>query len=69
MPTGIATDDTNKEFFADVVGARSLASLYDLENREAIFASVHRSYKFCLLTLTGKGRAPAQADLLCFATI
>jgi hypothetical protein len=68
VPTGIATDDTNKAFFADVVGTRSLASLYDLENREGIFAGVHRSYKFSLLTLTGRGRAPAQADLFCFAT-
>ncbi len=68
VPTGIATDDTNKAFFGDVVARRSLASLYDLENREGIFSDVHRSYKFCLLTLTGSGQGPERPDLLCFAT-
>ncbi|WP_346731157.1 Eco57I restriction-modification methylase domain-containing protein [Chloracidobacterium aggregatum] len=53
LPTGIATDDTNKSFFADLVEKGHLVSLFDFENREAIFPAVHRSYKFCLLTLTG----------------
>ncbi|MGH2509650.1 MAG: Eco57I restriction-modification methylase domain-containing protein, partial [Ktedonobacteraceae bacterium] len=35
---------------------RSLVSLYDFENRDAIFPGVHRSYKFCLLTITGLSR-------------
>ena len=56
-PTGIATDDSTKVFFASVVDRNQLASLYDFENREGIFAGVHRSYKFCLLTLTGKRMA------------
>jgi hypothetical protein len=37
----------------------ALASLYDFENRNAIFPGVHRSYKFCLLTLTGPERPAA----------
>lgn len=32
VPTGIATDDTTKFFFADLMEKRSLASLYDFEN-------------------------------------
>ena len=63
VPTGIATDDSTKAFFADLTQSGRLASLYDIENREAVFPSVHRSYKFCLLTL---GRAAA-ADFVCFA--
>jgi hypothetical protein len=50
LPSGIATDDTTKFFFQDVVETNSLRSLYDFENREAIFPGVHRSYKFCLFT-------------------
>nr|HPN53944.1 N-6 DNA methylase [Anaerolineaceae bacterium] len=66
LPTGIATDDTTKEFFGDLVEKRSIASLFDFENREAIFPGVHRSYKFCLLTLSG---APiSQAQFIFFAT-
>lgn len=63
VPTGIATDDSTKAFFAGLTQAGRLASLYDIENREAVFPSVHRSYKFCLLTL---GRAEA-AEFVCFA--
>ncbi len=52
VPTGIATDDTCKNFFGDLIQKQNLASLYDFENREAIFASVHRSYKFSLLGMS-----------------
>lgn len=67
LPTGIATDDTTKHFFADLVDKRSLVSLFDFENRRAIFPGVHRSYKFCLLTLTGLRRPSAEAEFVFFA--
>ena len=51
VPTGIATDDSTKAYFGALATGGRLASLYDFENREAIFPGVHRSYKFCLLTL------------------
>jgi hypothetical protein len=66
VPTGIATDDTTKNYFGDLVIQRQIASLFDFENREAIFPSVHRSYKFCLLTLSGQ--PIEKADFLFFAT-
>lgn len=56
VPTGIATDDSTKAYFAHLAQGGRLASLYDFENRDGIFPGVHRSYKFCLLTL---GDAPA----------
>jgi hypothetical protein len=52
VPTGIATDDTCKKFFGDLIKTQNLVSLYDFENRKAIFSEVHRSYKFSLLTTT-----------------
>lgn len=68
VPSGIATDDTTKYFFQDLMDSRSLASLYDFENREAIFPGVHRSYKFCLLTLSGSARpVGAGAEFVFFA--
>ena len=66
VPSGIATDDTTKQFFSDLVDNRSLVSLYDFENREGVFPGVHRSYKFCLLTLSGADRASAQAEFAFF---
>lgn len=64
VPTGIATDDSTKAFFEAIATGGRIASLYDFENREAIFPSVHRSYKFCALTL-GKQEA---ARFVFFAT-
>jgi hypothetical protein len=67
VPTGIATDHTTRFFFQDIVNTGTLASLYDFENREAIFPGVHRSYKFSLLTLTGSDKPVLEADFLFFA--
>lgn len=68
VPTGIATDDTNKQFFTDLTEKKALVSLYDFENREGIFPAVHRSYKFCLLTMGGPNAAPNGTDLVFFLT-
>lgn len=57
VPTGIATDDSTKAYFGYISQTGRLVSLLDLENREAIFPGVHRSYKFCLLTLGYAERA------------
>jgi hypothetical protein len=55
VPTGIATDDTTKFFFSDLVSSHSLVSLFDIENRNQVFPGVHRSFRFSLLTLRSKG--------------
>ncbi|TXI98056.1 MAG: N-6 DNA methylase [Aquabacterium sp.] len=64
VPTGIATDDSTKAFFGHITQQGRLVSLYDIENRDGVFPSVHRSYKFCLLTLG----AADQAEFVCFAS-
>jgi len=66
VPTGIATDDTTKYFFQDLTEKGSLVSLYDFENSEPLFPGVHRSYKFCLLTLAGAGRPAGTAAEFAF---
>jgi hypothetical protein len=53
IPTGIATDDTYKKFFAELNATRSLASLYDFENREGLFPDVYYRMKFALFTIRG----------------
>lgn len=57
VPTGIATDSSTSLFFGNLVGSKRLAQLVDFENREAIFPSVHRSYKFCVLSMGPADRA------------
>lgn len=49
IPTGIAVNDTNKVFFSKLIDENRLISLYDFENKEALF-DIHRMFKFCLLT-------------------
>ena len=67
VPTGIATDEGCKDFFAELNSDRQLVSLYDFENREALFQGVHRSYKFSLLTLAADG-AIKDSDFASFLT-
>ena len=67
VPSGIASDHHTKDFFNDLVQTHSLVSLYDFENRKGLFPSVHRSYKFCLLTLTDHHRPSDAARFVFFA--
>lgn len=59
LPTGIAVNDSNKAFFAKLVDENRLISLYDFENREALF-DIHRMFKFCLLTAGKAQEAPRE---------
>ncbi|WP_068396372.1 Eco57I restriction-modification methylase domain-containing protein [Kribbia dieselivorans] len=67
VPTGIATDATTQYFFRDLVETGALASLYDFENAKPLFDGVHRSFKFCLLTLSGRDSRVPAADFAFFA--
>ncbi|PXF61543.1 MAG: restriction endonuclease [Candidatus Methanogaster sp.] len=68
IASGIATDFYNQNFFQNVVGNGQLVSLYDFENRERIFSEIHSSYKFSLLTLTGKEVPVQDADFAFYLT-
>ena len=52
LPSGIATDYTNRDFFASLVEQDRLRSLFDFENRRKLFPDVDSRMKFCLLTIT-----------------
>jgi hypothetical protein len=65
VPTGIATDSTTAPFFGDLVGSASLVSLYDFENKNSLFP-IHRSFKFCLLTMAGSAAGIGAFDLAFF---
>ncbi|MCS3612542.1 Eco57I restriction-modification methylase domain-containing protein [Salinibacter ruber] len=68
VPSGIATDYYTQDYFNAIVDNRELVSLFDFENRDEIFHGVHRSYKFCLLTLTGQGAPEREIDFAFFLT-
>jgi type I restriction-modification system DNA methylase subunit len=65
IASGIATDDSTKKLFAEMISSNRIVSLFDFENREGIFKGVHRSYKFCLLTF---GQKCDDADFSFYST-
>ena len=65
-PSGIATDDTTKDFFQSLVESHQLASLFHFENEGKVFPGVHHAFRFLLLCIDGSGRSNA-ADLVFFA--
>jgi hypothetical protein len=65
VPSGIAMDSNNQGFFQHLIRDKQLVSLYDFENKEALFRDVHRSYKFCCLTI---GNNPGPMQFVFFAT-
>ncbi|HEY8749125.1 MAG TPA: DNA methyltransferase [Tepidisphaeraceae bacterium] len=67
VPSGIATDDTTKDYFAKLMEDESLIAIYDFENKHGVFADVHRAFKFSVLLFGGVDRKTAQADFVSFA--
>lgn len=66
VPTGIATDDSTKAFFSEIVQHEKLIGLYSFENEEFLFKSVHHSFRFCLMVL-GKLNHEQSTDFVFFA--
>lgn len=67
VPSGIATDDTTKHFFNDLVEKQALIALYDFENRDKVFPDVDGRFKFCVLLMNGAARRTPEADFVFFA--
>jgi hypothetical protein len=63
VPSGIATDDTTKYYFQDIIKNNSLCSLYSFENQRKIFPAVKTTYRFCLLTLSNKRKTQSPAKI------
>jgi hypothetical protein len=60
VPSGIATTDTTKEFFASLVTGRKLRSIFDFDNRGGLFPAVQGNVRFCLLVTGGIDNARFQ---------
>ncbi len=62
-PTGIATDKSTSKYFSHLLDKQMIASLFDFENKKGLFKGVHKSFKFCLMTV-GLERDPEFAFML-----
>jgi hypothetical protein len=67
VPSGIATDDTTKDFFSDLMDSKRLVSLYDFENRNKLFADVDGRFKFSAIVFGGAEKTTDGADFVFFA--
>ena len=67
VPSGIATDDTTKDFFTGLMDDKRLVSLYDFENRDKVFEDVDGRFKFSALVFGGRERVNERADFVFFA--
>ena len=52
VPSGIATDQTTKDFFGELIRTKTLCSLLDFENRKGIFPDVDSRFKFSIVVMT-----------------
>lgn len=64
VPSGIATDNTTKDFFADLVNTKTLASLYEFENVGFFSAGQGHMVRFALLTLLGRNQRAEASEFL-----
>lgn len=53
VQTGMATDESGKEFFSDVLSKGQLVRFLDFENRSGFFPDVDSRFRFALVTLCG----------------
>jgi hypothetical protein len=66
VPSGIATDHTNKDFFNSIIKRQGLFGLYDFENK-GIFPDVDGRFKFCIFLFNGEKLHAKAADFVFFA--
>jgi hypothetical protein len=68
VPSGIATDNTTREFFQALVEERSLVSLFDFQSGGDLFGAIgHARFKFCLLSLVPPHQGTTDAEFVFFA--
>ena len=65
LPSGLATDDTTKYFFSDLIGRQSLSSFYEFEN-EGFFLGAGQGHmvRFALTTIGGQSKRANAADFV-----
>lgn len=65
-PTGIVSDDSTKQFFGELIGRQQLVNVRGFINEQMLFPSVLHNFKFCALTICGKGKTIAAPDFVFF---
>ena len=64
VPSGIATDDTTKDYFQAIMRTRALRSMWEFENEGFFTAGKGHMLRFALTTLSGRNDPSSAADFL-----
>ena len=64
VPSGIATDDTTKDYFQAIMQSRTLRSMWEFENEGFFTAGKGHMLRFALTTLAGRSDPSPSADFL-----
>jgi len=64
VPSGIATDDTTKFFFQDLMQTRTLSAMYEFENEGFFGAGQGHMVRFALTTISGQHNQDELADFI-----
>ena len=67
VPSGIATDNTTRAFFTDLMESKTLTGLFDFENRRLVFPDVDGRFKFSILLMNGTAVPHEKAEFVFFA--
>ncbi len=64
VPSGIATDDTTKDYFQAIVKSHALQSMWEFENEGFFTAGKGHMLRFSLTTLSGRNHPSSSTDFL-----
>jgi hypothetical protein len=64
IPPGIASDDTTKNFFNNLMVSHQISSLTSFVNEKFIFKAVLHNFRFCILSITGKNCNILEPDFI-----
>ena len=64
VPSGIATDNTTRDYFQTIVKSRVLQSMWEFENEGFFTAGKGHMLRFSLTTLSGRNDQSSSADFL-----
>lgn len=64
VPSGIATDDTTKDYFQAIMRDRALRSMWEFENEGFFTAGKGHMLRFALTTLVGRDEPAEAADFM-----
>lgn len=62
-PPGLATDDTTKAYFQELISQAALVSLYEFENEEFLFREIDHRVRFIVIVVAGGEGGVGNADL------